>query len=131
MTNQIVNVLSPTFDHASSLGRNESDKKRIERLKTKDEGFNVTAYVQRAPIPIYDDKGQALNTVSLIQACKRYGAQATDFWLNEIAKVMENNEKIKEIFDRIPDEFITIPAKDFAMAILIKNAERLRELQND
>jgi len=131
MTNQIINVLAPTFDHASSLGRNESDKKRIERLQTKDEGFNVTAYVKRAPIPIYDNKGQALNTISLIQACKQYSPQATHFWVNKITKVMGNNEKIKEIFDRIPNDFITTPAKDFAMAILNNNAERLRELQND
>lgn len=35
------------------------------------------------------------------------------------------------ILDWIPDEFITKPAKDFAMAILYENAKRLRDLQND
>lgn len=30
-----INVLAPTFDQASSLGRNESDENRIKRMQTK------------------------------------------------------------------------------------------------
>lgn len=40
-------VLAPTFDHASSLGRNESDKKRLERLTTRDRGYSIAAYAER------------------------------------------------------------------------------------
>jgi len=40
------NILAPTFDHASSLGRNESDESRMKRMITKDQGYNVQAYVR-------------------------------------------------------------------------------------
>jgi hypothetical protein len=125
------NILAPTFDHASSLGRNESDARRIKRLQTKDKGFNVKAYAQRAEMPIYNEKGYALNMTSLIQGCKNCSLQTTHFWLNKIMKIMNNAQEIQMILDKIPDEFITKPAKDFAMAILYENAKRLRELQND
>ena len=45
--------LAPTFDHASSLGRNETDKNRQERLTTKDEGRNIKHYVSRARSAFY------------------------------------------------------------------------------
>jgi serine/threonine protein kinase HipA of HipAB toxin-antitoxin module len=45
--------LSPTFDHASSLGRNELDAERIERLTTKDSGRGVAHYVRRARSGLY------------------------------------------------------------------------------
>jgi len=40
-------TLAPTFDHASSLGRNESEKNRMRRLETKDRGDSVEAYAAR------------------------------------------------------------------------------------
>lgn len=128
-TNRI-NVLAPTFDHASSLGRNESDERRIERLRTKDKGFDVRAYVQRAEMPIYDDNSRALNTISLVQECKKRSPQAINFWVEKILKIMDD-DKIQIILDRMPDEFISKPAKDFAMAILNENVKRLRELRNE
>ncbi len=39
--------LAPTYDHASSLGRNESDERRKKRLTTKDKGFSVEAYANK------------------------------------------------------------------------------------
>ena len=39
--------LAPTYNHASSLDRNESDDKRQARLKTNDRGFSVEAYVNK------------------------------------------------------------------------------------
>jgi hypothetical protein len=33
--------LAPTFDHASSLGRNETDENREDRLATKDLGRSM------------------------------------------------------------------------------------------
>lgn len=68
--------MAPTFDHASSLGRNESDERRIERLHTKDEGFNVQAYVKRAKTPIYDAQSNALTAINLVRECKMFAPGA-------------------------------------------------------
>jgi len=41
-------MLAPTFDHASSLGRSETDANRSKRLITQGRGGSVEAYVARA-----------------------------------------------------------------------------------
>ncbi|WP_133511843.1 hypothetical protein [Candidatus Thiosymbion oneisti] len=41
-------MLAPTFDHASSLGWNETDENRLKRLMTQDRGGSVEAYATRA-----------------------------------------------------------------------------------
>jgi len=40
--------LAPTYDHASSMGRNEPDKKIARRLPGRDSGYNVEAYALHA-----------------------------------------------------------------------------------
>jgi len=40
--------LAPTYDHASSLGRELSDDERVRRLATKDRGYSVEAYATRS-----------------------------------------------------------------------------------
>lgn len=47
--------LAPTFDHASSLGRNKTDEKRLDRLNTRDTGNNVKSYVKRAKSALYEN----------------------------------------------------------------------------
>jgi hypothetical protein len=126
-----INVLAPTFDHASCLGRNESDRKRHERLNTKDEGFNLKAYIRGAKTPIYNKDGQRLNTISVVKECKKHNIQATLYWIEKISKLMRKSDKIQLIFDLVPDEFISEKAKEFAMAMLNENTKQLRELQND
>lgn len=39
--------LAPTYDHASSLGRNETDQSRKDRLTTRDRGRSMERYVER------------------------------------------------------------------------------------
>ena len=123
------NVLAPTFDHASSLGRNESDEKRMEKLKTKDSGCNVQKYVRGAMVPIYDNDGNQLNTISLIKECRKYNQQVTDFWIEEIIKIMNQDQRIKEILNLMPEDFISEPAKKFAIAFLKESTEQLRGLK--
>jgi hypothetical protein len=126
-----VNILAPTFDHASCLGRNESDAKRIERIATKDKGSNVLGYIKKAKTPFYNEAGKRLNTIALVEECKKIIPESTIFWINKIVNVMSNEEEIRNIFDKVPDQLISEPAKDFAMAMLKTNTELLRELEND
>jgi hypothetical protein len=51
--------LAPTYDHASSLGREISDNERSKRLNTNDKNYSVEAYAARARSALYnsiDDK---------------------------------------------------------------------------
>mgnify|MGYP007046325814 CR=1 FL=1 len=45
--------LSPTFDHAASLGRNESIEKKSQRLMSKDRGQKVETYVKKSKSYFY------------------------------------------------------------------------------
>ena len=129
--NNKINVLAPTFDHASSLGRNEPDARRTERLTTKDTGRNVQKYVHGAMVPVYDQGGHQLNTISLIKECRKYDPHVTDHWIEKIIQITNEDQKIKEVLSRMPEEFISEPAKAFAMAILQESTGQLRRLQND
>ena len=56
---------------------------------------------------------------------------STKFWVEKIVNAMSDKEKIRNIFDKVSDELISEPAKDFAMAMLEKSVKLLRELEND
>jgi hypothetical protein len=45
--------LAPTFDHASSLGRNETDERREARLASKDRAYSLVGYAERARSAFY------------------------------------------------------------------------------
>ncbi|MCM1982776.1 HipA-like protein [Lyngbya confervoides] len=45
--------LAPTYDHASSLGRNLPDSERYGRFKTTDQGFTVQAFVMKGKSCLY------------------------------------------------------------------------------
>ncbi|MDF5722486.1 MAG: HipA domain-containing protein [Rhizonema sp. PD37] len=45
--------LAPTYDHASCLGRNETDEKRKQKLITKDKGYCVQAFVTKCRSALY------------------------------------------------------------------------------
>ena len=52
-------VLCPTFDHASSLGHLLTDEERERRLTTRDQGYSVSAYLQKGRSALYRAEGDA------------------------------------------------------------------------
>lgn len=117
--------LAPTFDHASSLGRNESDKKRNERLITHDKGNTIEAYASRTRSALYLKKEDAkpLLTFDAFQEAAAYSPKGKEYWLNKLNEL--ENDKILEILDNVPDDFISEPARKFAFAMLTFNKNRL------
>lgn len=117
--------LAPSFDHASSLGRNETDEQRQERLVTNDQGRSITHYVERAKSAFYHD-AQSPKTLSTIQAFREAGKtrpSAADAWLERLKRVASSD--IQQIFNQIPEERITPIASEFAQRMLELNCERL------
>jgi hypothetical protein len=66
-------ILAPTFDHASSLGRNERDEERVRRLTTRDRGSSIERYVERARSAFYLSPAstQALSTLAAFHEAAR------------------------------------------------------------
>ena len=121
-------TLAPTFDHASSLGRNELDAARMERLTSRDQGRSVEKYVERAKSAFYgrlsDEK--PLTTLAAFQEAARISPGASLYWLRRLQ--MTARADYGAIFNNIPYSEISELARDFALKMLEINRGRL--LQN-
>jgi hypothetical protein len=116
--------LAPTYDHASSLGRGETDSARTDRLETRDKGRSVLHYVQRGQSAFYPPSGEKpLGTLDAFIEAGRIRPNAAKAWLDKLAAIPQ--QQVAAIFDDVPEQLITLPAKRFALEILRLNRERL------
>ena len=114
--------LSPTYDHASCLGRELLDDRRKVR--------SVESYAKKCISAFYlsvNDK-KPLRTFELFaELANRYPATA-QVWLNRLAGISKEN--IDLILQAIPPERISSIAAFFARDILMFNQNRLLSLKN-
>lgn len=115
-------MLAPTFDHASSLGRNESDQARERRLKTTDARDTVEAYSRRARSAFY---ASASSTHTLLQtevldALIRLQPAAVAYWARIFSAIQP--QVYRDIFARIDPRLISQAATEFALRMLHANA---------
>lgn len=117
--------LAPTFDHAASLGRNESDVDRHDRLTTKDIGRSVEAFVQRAKSALYKTpkSNKPLSTLDAFIDAARLRKVAAQYWLEKLARVQFSD--FEEILSSIPANEMSEQAKEFALKMLQVNTKRL------
>lgn len=116
---------APTFDHASSLGRNETDGVRSEMLTTNDQGRRVETYVARAKSAFYATYSSTtpLTTLGALREAAKIRPKAADYWLGQLASI--DKESYKGILANIPDTEISTPARDFSSRMLEINANRI------
>ena len=114
--------LAPSFDHASSLGRNESDQARGRRLTTADARDTVEAYCRRARSAFYGTgtTPQTLRQDELLQELIRHSPRATRNWATVFSAIPQ--QVYRDIFDRIDPSLISQPAAQFALRMLSANA---------
>jgi hypothetical protein len=117
--------LAPTFDHASSLGREESDARRKQRLTTKDKRQSVSAYASRARSGFFrtvtDTK--PMSTLDAFVAAARLRRQAGRFWLNKLSAM--DAASTTRIFEGMPVSEMSGISQQFANRILQINRDRL------
>ena len=119
--------MAPSFDHASSLGRNEVDAVRLRRLKTKDKADSVEAYVTRATSAFYPLKAsRALSCIAAFQEAARLAPKGQKYWLTRLERTTVGD--YEHIMRLIPDSEITEPARQFALKMLEINRKRLLEI---
>ena len=118
-------TLAPTFDHAASLGRNESDDARSDRLMTKDSGRNVETYVKRARSALYKTakSGKPLTTLEAFDEAARLRPDAAKYWLSKLAGLSFSD--IETILNSIPFSEMSDLARAFALKMLEVNTKRL------
>ncbi|MBD3653850.1 hypothetical protein [Kangiella sp.] len=114
--------LSPTFDHAASLGRNESDERREQILKAGERGFNIERYVRRAKSLLYSN-GVKLKTIDAFHEFAVVSESAKDSWLEKLDKLKES--EIVDIVQKVPCGIMTDMSKDFCISLIKANKSRL------
>ena len=114
--------LSPSFDHAASLGRNESEEEMHERLTTNNKERKVPHYVKRCKSYFYNDD-KRLKTLDAFIMFSYFRPKAALEWLSKLEQF--NCHEVKNIINKIPSEIMTDTAKDFCLSIILANRERI------
>jgi hypothetical protein len=118
--------LAPSYDHASSLGRNESDERRKHRLinKGRDGRTIIESYVENAYSAFYTyDGSNRLKTMEAFEFAARRNPVAGNFWLSRLGEVAVSD--IQTIFGMIPKSEISDLAIEFAQRMLSLNKQML------
>ncbi|SJM92380.1 HipA domain-containing protein [Crenothrix polyspora] len=121
--------LAPTYDHAASMGQNESDSKRKEMLITKDKGRHISHYIERARSQIFFKKtdSKKMFTLEAFQQFADKKPKAAKVWLQRLGDI--SPEQCQNVFNRIPPSEISETAIEFAMKLLELNKKRLLEVK--
>ncbi len=116
--------IAPSFDHASSLGRNESDENLERRLRDN----LVLHYARKGRGGIYwttsDAKGA--NPLDLVEKASRKWPTFFAPWLQKIHQVDENH--FLDIVSRVPDDWMSPAQKKFCLALLSSTCSELKKI---
>jgi hypothetical protein len=121
--------MAPTFDHASSLGRELTDAVREERLTTNDQYRSVEYYAFKGQAALYDSEPtpKRLPTVDAFKHAASLAQDAAIGWLDRLEAITD--ESLTDIFDNIPDDRISKPAISFAKRLVMINKDRLNRIR--
>jgi hypothetical protein len=116
--------IAPTFDHASSLGRELRDEKRSDVLRQK----RVGEYVQKGSGAIYWKETDVRGANPLSLAIRAATAHRSYFqrWIDRIKDVAP--AELDLLVSRVPEDWMSPIAKEFAVAILSYTTEQLKRL---
>ena len=120
--------LAPSFDHGSSMGRNETDDIRKTRLTTKDRNHNIEAYTVKARSGIFSDEANETKSLLGLEAAAIIGKkvpQAANYWKTKIINITK--EQITQIVNQIPSEWMSDIARQFTIELLCENQNRMKE----
>ena len=120
--------LAPTFDHASSLGRNEPDEKRQLRLDGRDTQYTVSTYLAKAPSRIYasDADERPLSPLDAFAGASRVVPAAARAWLAALDYC--STDSVREIVARVPDERMSAVARRFVLRMVELSRQELLRL---
>jgi len=122
-------ALAPTYDHGSSLARNLADDERARRLQTRDAGYSVAAFAERARSGFYLSSAET-KTLGTLQAYHRMAAfspTAAAVWRGRLAGL--EWPTVEAVVDRVPPERMSAVTRRFTLELLRINRDRLLQLK--
>lgn len=119
-------MMAPSFDHASSLGRELRDTAREKHLKDG----SVGSYVERGRGGIFWTAGDkhGPSPLRLVQMASHKDAESFRGPLAILESI--DSHVFTSIIERIPVDWMTDVARRFALTILCYNLEELRKIKN-
>jgi hypothetical protein len=118
--------LAPSFDHAASLARNESDETKASRLASKDLGQKVSTYVKRSKSYFYL-RDKRLKTLKAFEYWGVLRPVAALNWLSRLDKL--TCDEMQAIIERVPAEIMSNESKQFAMEMLVCNKSNMMDMK--
>lgn len=119
-----IGLVAPTFDHASSLGRELRDERRRMLLQEN----RVGNYSEKGRGAIYwkKDDRRGLSPLELVRrASQEYG----DWFRPSLERIKAmNDDSLANLVERVPDDWMSREARDFTIRLLHYNLGQLREL---
>ena len=116
--------LAPTFDHASSLGRELIEEDKGQKLSNVNL-FNRYCNKARSAIFLSDSDVKALST---IEAFRKFAKSCTskNLWLDKLRNI--SDDSLINCVRRVPSVIMSELSKGFAEKLLLTNKRRLLEL---
>lgn len=118
--------LAPTFDHASSLGRNETDERRAEKLRHNEPAHGMQGYAARALSQFYDRNVRRVSTLDAFRELAAHWPAEAKFWIAQLSRINELSFRL--LMNEVPPDWISDVARDFATELLLENRRRLLQL---
>ena len=117
--------LAPTFDHASSLGRELTDERVSACLvDSRDKNaLTVEKYAERAKSAIYADNGKKLSPLEAFAAFHSHGGTAGSIWLDKLSRTSDHMMQI--VVERVPTSVLGPKRREFVGRFLRHNRSRL------
>lgn len=117
--------LAPTYDHASSLGRNETAERASVRLLGRDPRVTVATYAQKCRSALYAARGDSrpMSTIDAFRSATRLRPIAAAFWVDRLRGL--DGAQIDDLFGRFPANRPSHPYGHFAVALLACNRDRI------
>jgi hypothetical protein len=120
--------LAPSYDHGASLACRLSNKERQNRLITKDKGYQIKHFAQKAVSAFYDENSKLLKTYNLAERCIQEYPKETVFWIEKINALTKND--LLCVLSCLDESWMNDLEKEFTLQLLQTNQKYLTELQN-
>lgn len=114
-------ILAPSYDHASSLACREPEKKRIDRLTTKDKGYSIESFAAKAKTPFRDIHGNQMKTSEVIDNCHKLYGYAFNYWATQFSSL--SNDVLVQIMNSLPEGWMTETEKQFTIRLIEINRD--------
>ncbi|MGB1014648.1 MAG: HipA domain-containing protein [Nannocystaceae bacterium] len=117
--------LAPSYDHASSLGRELQENARTQRLATRDRNRTPEAYADRARSALYAsvDSPRPLSTFDAFALAARLQPKAARHWVARLDAVTPT--QLLAPIQRVPTTHMQDSARRFTARLLTHNRKRL------